>query len=71
MQVALVAINTWQISHGKMVGAIVVGFLISLVWTLNVSKAAFACWRTRLIYCSGASAGTLGGILIAKLIYHT
>jgi hypothetical protein len=68
-QVMLVVLNTWQIANGKIVGAIIVGFLISLVWTFNVKRAAFATWTTRIIYCAGASAGTGTGLLLADLLY--
>lgn len=69
LQVSLIAINTWQIANGKLIGALIVGFLISLAWTFNVKRAAFATWPTRLIYCAGASIGTGTGILISHLIY--
>ena len=68
-QVLLVVLNTWQIANGKIVGALIVGFLISLVWTFNVKRAAFATWTTRIIYCDGASAGTGTGLWLADLLY--
>jgi hypothetical protein len=69
IQVFLVAINVWQISHDHLIGAIIVGFLISLTWTFNVKRIAFGDHLDRLIYSSGAAAGTLCGILLAKAIY--
>ena len=36
VQVSLISLNTWQIANHKIIGSIVVGFLISLVWTFNV-----------------------------------
>lgn len=68
-QVALVAINTWQIANNKIVGALIVGFLISLVWTFNVRRVAFATNMDRIIYCLGASAGTATGLLITHILY--
>ena len=69
-QVFLVAVNTWQIANSKYVGAVIVGFLISLVWTSNVKRVAFATTAYRIIYCLGASAGTITGLLTAKLLYR-
>lgn len=69
LQVMLVVVNTWQVANQKFLGAIIVGFLISLVWTLNVKRVAFGEWSTRLIYCLGASFGTASGLLITQLIY--
>lgn len=69
IQVMLVVTNTWQIANEKYLGAIIVGFLISLVWTLNVRAAAFGTIWQRLSYCSGACTGTAIGLLITQLIY--
>lgn len=70
LQVALICLNTWQIANGKLLGALIVGFLISLVWTFNVKRVAFGCWKTRLTYASGACAGTGTGIFLAQFIYN-
>lgn len=69
IQVLLVVVNTWQVANQKFLGAIIVGFLISLVWTFNVKRVALGEWSTRLIYCLGASLGTASGLLITKTIY--
>lgn len=70
LQVVLVAINTYQISHEKYVGAFIVGFGISLFWSYNVKKIAFGTFSDRLLYAGGAAVGSLTGLLISKLIYH-
>lgn len=69
LQVFLVAINTWQIANEKYVGALIVGFLISLVWTFNVKRAAFSTTADKLIYSLGASCGTGSGLWLANLLY--
>lgn len=69
LQVMLVVINTWQVAHQKFVGAVIVGFLISLVWTFNIKRIAFGEWETRLTYCLGASLGTASGLIITKSAY--
>lgn len=71
IQVLLVVTNTWQVANGKFMGAVAVGFLISLVWTFNVKRVAFGDWATRLIYCLGASLGTASGLIITQLIYKS
>lgn len=69
IQVCLVVTNTWQIANEKFIGAIIVGFLISLVWTFNVRAAAFGTLWQRVSYCSGAAAGTAIGLITTQLIY--
>jgi hypothetical protein len=68
-QVSLIALNTWQIANGEIVGALIVGFLISLTWTFNVRRAAFGDAWTRLIYCTGAMFGTGTGIFLSQVFY--
>jgi len=69
LQVFLVALNTWQIANGKFVGALLVGFGISLAWTFNIKRIAIGSWAERLVYSSGACLGTGSGILLANWIY--
>lgn len=68
LQVTLVAMNTYQIANRHVVGALIVGFLISLVWTFNI-RSALGGWSERLSYCFGASAGTATGLYIAFAMY--
>jgi len=68
LQVALVAINTYQMANRHVAGALLVGFLISLVWTFNV-RTALGNWPERLTYCTGAALGAGTGLLITHLIY--
>lgn len=69
-QVCLVGINTWQISHQKWVGCMVVGFFISLLWSFNVKKIAFGTHTDRCVYAVGAALGTLAGLAAATLFYE-
>jgi hypothetical protein len=69
LQVSLVSVNTYLISHEHYVGAFFVGFLISLVWSFNVKKIAFGSWSDRILYALGAAVGTILGLYIALLIY--
>lgn len=70
IQVVLVAINTYQISHSKYVGAFIVGFGISFVWSFNVRKIAFGTMSDRILYASGAAVGSLIGLIISKIMYQ-
>jgi hypothetical protein len=69
LQVSLIALNTYQIASGEWAGALLVGFLISFVWTFNVKRVAFGCWKVRILYSTGAACGTGTGILLANLFY--
>lgn len=68
LQVALITLNTWLIARHEVVPAILCGFAISFVWTLNVKKVAFGCLADRLTYASGACLGTATGMLAAELL---
>jgi len=68
-QVSLICLNTFQIANRQITGALIVGFMISLVWTFNVKRAAFGSLADKLIYSVGASAGTATGLFAATYIY--
>lgn len=69
LQVLLVSINVYQISHGHYVGAIIIGFGISLTWTFNIKSVAFGGWKERLVYSVSAAAGTLTGMILPQMYY--
>lgn len=68
LQVSMVSANVVFISQEKILSMAVTGFLISLFWTLNVKKAAFGSWTDRVIYSSGAMAGTIVGYSLTKIL---
>lgn len=70
VQVLLVALNTWQLSHNKLLGAAIGGFLISYIWSWNVKKVAFGSHTDRVIYSIGAAFGTMSGLLVATVLYE-
>lgn len=69
IQVALICLNTWQIANRELLGAIIVGFLISLVWCFNTQRLAFSNLSDKVIYATGASLGTASGITLSQIIY--
>lgn len=69
LQICLTAINMYQVSHQKWLGALFVGFGISWLWTRNVNKVAFGVLRNRIVYASGAAVGTVIGMAISYMIY--
>lgn len=69
VQVALVALNTYQISRGVVLGTFVVGFLISFVWSWNVRRIAFGGMADRIAYATGAALGSVAGLGIGALLY--
>lgn len=58
LQVSFVSMNVVFISKAMIIPMLATGFMISLVWTLNVKKIAFSGWRSRFIYAAGAMVGT-------------
>lgn len=63
--VALTAANVYQLSHGHVVGAGIVGYLISLLWFYNAREAARSeLPLAGLVYAAGAGMGTVAGLLV-------
>jgi len=69
LQLTLIALNTYQLANKHYLGSIIVGFLISLVWTFNVKSAAFGSLNDKIVYALGASVGTGIGLLFSTIIY--
>jgi hypothetical protein len=71
LQVFLVAVNTYQLAHHKLVGCFIIGFMISFVWTFNVKKVAFGTTWDRITYAFGAGVGTVTGLLASQYFYES
>lgn len=69
LQVTLICLNTWQIANEKIAGALIVGFLISLVWTFNVQDISRSGMWTKVSYSFGAMFGTGTGLFLSIAIY--
>ena len=67
-QVTFVAMNVTFIAKGLIIPMLLTGFMISLIWTLNVKKVAFGGWSDRITYATGAMVGTGFGYYISHLI---
>lgn len=66
IQVYFVAINTFFIAKEKYIPVLVVGFIISFIWSWNVKKIAIGSINDRLIYSFGAAIGATSGLYTAK-----
>jgi len=71
VQVYFVAINTYFISKSYYVGAFIVSFIISLIWSFNVKRIAFGRTKDRLLYAAGAALGTALGMITSHIIIKT
>ena len=67
LQIGLVSISTVLITKHLYYGIFVVAFLISLLWTFNVSRIAVSTIKQKLIYSLGAGAGAVSGVLLTQL----
>jgi hypothetical protein len=65
-QVGLVAVSTIFIVKSYLFGLFIVSFLISLIWTFNVSKVAISTLKQKIIYALGAGCGAVAGVLILR-----
>jgi hypothetical protein len=70
LQVTLISLNTWQIANKKIVGALIVGFLISLVWTFNVQDISKSNLYVKMLYALGAMLGTATGLVLTFIFYN-
>ena len=65
LQVFFVAVNTYFIAHENYIGALMMGFVISFIWTFNVKRVVFSGIAGRLHYSFGAALGCLIGLIIS------
>jgi hypothetical protein len=49
-------------------GIFIVSFLISLLWTFNVSRLAISTINQKITYSLGAGCGSLCGVLLMEFI---
>ena len=68
LQVGLVSISTIFITKHLYYGIFIVGFLISLLWTFNVSRIAVSTIKQKITYSLGAGTGAVCGVLITQLL---
>lgn len=68
LQVTFVAMNVTFIAHKEIVPMLLTGFMISLIWTINVKRISIGTWGDRLTYANGAMIGTGLGYLISNWI---
>ena len=66
-QTALVSISTILISKEILFGVFIVGFVLSLLWTFNISTLAFSTNKEKIIYSLGAAFGSVFGIILFKI----
>jgi hypothetical protein len=67
-QIALVSISTILITKHLYFGIFVSSFLITLLWTFNVSRIAVSTIKQKLIYSLGAGTGAVCGVLLTQLL---
>jgi len=67
LQIGLVSISTILITKHIYFGIFVSAFLISLLWTFNVSRIAVSTIKQKLIYSLGAGTGAICGVFITQL----
>lgn len=68
VQVMFVSMNVTFIAHGKIIPMLLTGFMISLIWTINVKRVALGNWLDRVTYANGAMFGTGIGYFISKYL---
>lgn len=68
LQVTFVAMNVVFITAHLIIPMLLTGFMISLIWTLNIKKVAFGGWGDRFVYAFGAMTGTGIGYLLSNYI---
>lgn len=65
LQVTFVAMNVNFIAHGMIIPMLLTGFMISLVWTINVKRISIGGWLDRISYSTGTMTGTGLGYIIS------
>lgn len=68
VQVVCISANTVAIAAGHLWSVMILGFLISYIWSHNVRKVAFGDEMDRVAYSLGACAGSVLGMLLAHKV---
>jgi hypothetical protein len=68
LQTALVSISTRMISKQILIGVFIIGFVLSLLWTFNISKLAFSTNKEKIIYSLGAAFGSVFGVILFNFL---
>lgn len=68
LQIFLVSVNTYFIANNNMLGIVAASWLISFVWSFNVTKLSNPDMTDRVIYSTGAALGGLAGYLMASMV---
>lgn len=68
LQVTFVAMNVTFIAHKRVIPMLLTGFVISLIWTINVKRISIGGWTDRVTYATGAMVGTGLGYIISDYI---
>jgi hypothetical protein len=61
-------LSTWFTAHDHYVSAIATGFVLSLLWTMNIKQIAMGKWRERFIHAFGGVFGTASAFVLANLL---
>lgn len=67
LQIALISINTIILTRHNYFGIFILSFLISLLWTFNVSRIAVSTIKQKILYSLGAGCGAISGVLFTLL----
>lgn len=62
LQVFFVSVNTYFLAKEIYLGVFFAAFMISMIWSYNVSKVVFGKLGDRLTYALGATSGSLFGL---------
>lgn len=62
--------NGYFIPNHKFVEGMLTGFLITVIWSFNVSKIALSGWNDKMIYAIGCMTGTGLGMLLTYQFYE-
>lgn len=66
LQVSLVVVQTWAITHSPWYVVGFIAFLISLVWAFNVKSVSIGRKTEGVIYAMGAATGAVVGLLFGR-----
>ena len=65
-QVFFVILSTYLVQQKNILGVGIVGFVIAIIWCLNVKRVSIGTWAERLYYAAGSSAGSMLSLWISK-----
>lgn len=61
-------LSTWFVAHDRYLLAILAGFILSIMWTINIKQIALGKWKERFVHAFGGAFGTASAFVMTNFL---